>query len=124
MTPITDADAERIASKLQRHDSGERPAADVTEKSRFGWPVVLAAISAVAFAVTGVLTARAAQDDAGTALSENKTQGAEIKALQIQDAKNSADHEYLKKSVDEVKAGQAQTNAKLDAVLDELRRKK
>jgi hypothetical protein len=123
MSPLDSHDVERIADAVAKRDSkppqqtGEQPAAVITEKSKFGWPVVLAAIAAVAFAVTAAGVAQGADKTATKA--EAKTQDHEARIVRLEEQRKS-DAELLRKVADALEKN-AQT---LQAVQVELAKRK
>lgn len=74
------------------------------ERSTFSWPLV---VTLVGLAISGAgmgAIAKAAGNDAGTALVENKRQDEKITALQIQAAENTAEHKAIRELLLEIKS--------------------
>ena len=91
MSPLSNDELQAIRETLTPPRGTE-----ISERSTFSWPLV---VTLVGLAVSGAgigAIARAAGEDAGTALAENKTQAAQITALQIQAAENAAEHKAMR----------------------------
>lgn len=105
MSPL-DSDTRREVEAIARHESGEHPAL-VNEKVRVGWPVLLALLGAVA---TGAMAIARAQD-AGVQV---KDQAAKVQALEINAARNDADHAAIKSLLERMDKRLDRIDAKLD----------
>ena len=119
MSPLDSQDIDRIAEAVKRDSkpptkTGEQEAM-LTEKTRTDLKTVAMVVS-VALGIAGIgAVARAAGEDAGTALAENKTQDKAIQALQVSDAENRADHKAMRELLDRIDKKMDRLEQKLDS---------